>query len=317
MKPPVLLTLLFLALCTHAQEATVTWEEIVESATTWARDNIDPDVLKTVEQSDPEAGSRFLTNMQSQLQGEYVVDLAQWRDAARMVLPLLESNAGTAPYAAWVKARLDYLEVANELRLRIPPPAQGSSTRNPATAPTAAAERTLWREKLSTRAWPDQARAYIPQLKPVFARQKVPPELVWIAEVESSFNPAARSPAGAVGLFQLMPSTATQYGLALTPEDQRMHPEPSATAAARHLAYLFERFKDWRLALAAYNAGEGRVQRLLDAQRAGTFDEIAPRLPAETQMYVPRIEAVLLRREGRTLDQLALPDRTVEAASTE
>ena len=100
-------------------------------------------------------------------------------------------------------------------------------------------------------------------LKPVFADEQAPSELVWIAEVESSFDPQARSPAGAAGLFQLMPATARRFGLKTWPLDQRLNPEKSARAAAKYLDYLHGRFKDWRLALAAYNAGEGTVQKLL------------------------------------------------------
>jgi membrane-bound lytic murein transglycosylase D len=144
----------------------------------------------------------------------------------------------------------------------------------------------------------------VPRLKPVFAAQKVPPELVWIAEVESSFDPRARSPAGAAGLFQLMPATAKRFGLRRWPLDQRLTPEKSAGATAKYLQYLHGHFNDWRLALAAYNAGEGAIDRLLQERKAATFDAIAPHLPAETQMYVPRIEATLLRREGVKLSQL-------------
>jgi membrane-bound lytic murein transglycosylase D len=104
-----------------------------------------------------------------------------------------------------------------------------------------------------------------------------------------------------------MPATAKQYGLRTWPFDQRLKPEPSARAAAKHLGYLHGRFKDWRLAVAAYNAGEGTVQKLLKSQNARTFDAIATRLPAETQMYVPKVEATLLRREGVKLDELPPP----------
>ncbi len=128
-----------------------------------------------------------------------------------------------------------------------------------------------------------------------------------MAEVESSFNPKARSPVGAAGLFQLMPATAKQNGLSLFPRDERLQPEKNARAAAQYLKYLHGRFGDWRLALAAYNAGEGRVQRLLQKHKARTFDRIATRLPAETQMYVPKIEATLLRREGLSLAALKGP----------
>jgi membrane-bound lytic murein transglycosylase D len=148
------------------------------------------------------------------------------------------------------------------------------------------------------------ANEYVPELKPIFAAQKIPPELVWVAEVESGFDRRAVSPAGAAGLFQLMPDTAMRFGLSLGPRDQRYQPEPSATASAQYLKYLHDRFKDWRLALAAYNAGEGTVRKLLDRYKTDSYDDIAGHLPAETQMYVPRVEAVLLQREGANLEQL-------------
>ncbi|MEO6184259.1 MAG: transglycosylase SLT domain-containing protein, partial [Verrucomicrobiota bacterium] len=83
--------------------------------------------------------------------------------------------------------------------------------------------------------------------------------------------------------------------------------EKNARAAAHYLRQLRNRFGDWRLALAAYNAGEGRVAELLRKQKARTFDEIAHRLPAETQMYVPKVEATIRKREGRTLADLKMP----------
>jgi len=121
---------------------------------------------------------------------------------------------------------------------------------------------------------------------------------------EPSFDPKARSPAGASGLFQLMPATAKRYGLKTWPLDQRLKPEASARAAAQYLEYLHGHFKDWRLALAAYNAGEGTVQRMMSRHKARTYDEIATHLPAETQLYVPRVEATVLRREGVKLAEL-------------
>jgi membrane-bound lytic murein transglycosylase D len=126
----------------------------------------------------------------------------------------------------------------------------------------------------------------------------VPPQLVWVAEVESSFDPSARSPAGAAGLFQLMPDTAKRYGLRTWPSDQRLDAEQSARVATAYLGQLHEKFKDWRLALAAYNAGEGTVQNLLKRHKANSYDAIASYLPAETQMFVPKVEATVQRREG-------------------
>jgi membrane-bound lytic murein transglycosylase D len=133
----------------------------------------------------------------------------------------------------------------------------------------------------------------------------VPEQLVWLAEVESSFDRRAQSPAGAAGLFQLMPDTAKRFGLSLWPRDQRFQPEPSATASAQYLKQLHDRFGDWRLALAAYNCGEGTVQKLLTRYKTQSYDGIAEHLPAETQMYVPRVEAVIQQREGAKLEQLS------------
>ena len=102
-----------------------------------------------------------------------------------------------------------------------------------------------------------------------------------------------------------MPATARRYGLKTTwPFDQRLKPEPSARADAQYLRHLHSQFNDWRLALAAYNAGEGTVQNLLTRHKAATYDAIATHLPAETQLYVPKVEAALLRREGVKLSQL-------------
>lgn len=117
----------------------------------------------------------------------------------------------------------------------------------------------------------------------------------------------AESPAGAAGMFQLMPATARRYGLKLRPSDQRYNPEDSARAAAKYLRFLYHHFGSWRLAVAAYNAGEGTVDNLLRHLKAHSFDAIAGRLPAETQMYVPKVEATLLRREGRTFSELRMP----------
>ena len=105
---------------------------------------------------------------------------------------------------------------------------------------------------------------------------------------------------------QLMPATAKERGLNLRPADERLDPEKNARATAKHLRHLYGQFGDWPLALAAYNVGEGRVQGLLQKHKTRSLDRIATRLPAETQMYVPRIEAALRRRESITLAQLGL-----------
>jgi hypothetical protein len=101
-----------------------------------------------------------------------------------------------------------------------------------------------------------------------------------VAQVESGGNPQALSPKGARGLMQFMPETARRYGLRVDRQvDERLDPVKSQIAAARYLSDLYARFGDWRLALAAYNAGEGRVERALKL------------LPVETQHFVTKVTA--------------------------
>jgi membrane-bound lytic murein transglycosylase D len=279
--------------------------DLVQGAQQWAQENFDTNFLNALSEADEQTVRQLFRDAQQRFQGDYVVDVASLRQTALLVLPLLESRDATLPYAAWLRARMDYLDVADEIRLSIPPPTMGTNQPpEPVPNPPPQKERELWVTKVAGEDWPPRAREYLPELKPVFTAQKIPPELVWLAEVESSFDRRALSPAGAAGLFQLMPDTAKRFGLSLWPRDQRYQPEPSAAAAAQYLKYLHDRFKDWRLALAAYSAGEGTVQKLLDRYKADNYDAIARHLPAETQMYVPRVEATILRREGATLEQL-------------
>ena len=162
----------------------------------------------------------------------------------------------------------------------------------------------VWLRKLANRPAPARAAALLPDIKRAFRAEGVPAELGWQAEAESTFNPAARSPAGAVGLYQFMPATAQQFGLKLTPEDERLDAQKNARAAARYLKLLHGRFGNWPLALAAYNCGQGRVSKLLAERGGRTFNDIQDKLPAETRMYVPKIAALVQLRENADLDRL-------------
>ena len=147
----------------------------------------------------------------------------------------------------------------------------------------------------------------MPRLRADFAAEGVPPDLAWLAEAESSLNPAARSPAGAKGLFQLMPGTAHALGLGTFLPDERSDPDKAARAAARYLRTLYGKFGGWPLALAAYNAGEGRVGRLLASRGASDFAGVAPGLSVETRMYVPKVLALVAVRTGRNPEDIPPP----------
>ena len=299
------LILLAGSLFARAQDDAVTLPDVIQGAQQWAQENLDTNFLNSLSDVDERAAQQFFRDLQQRFQGGYVVDIASLRQTAQVVLPLLENNDDTQPYAAWLKSQMDYLDVAEEIRVTIPPPRiETNQPAQPIANPPPQTERELWVKKVAGRPWPGSAKEYVPELKPIFEAQGIPPGLVWVAEVESGFDRRAYSPAGAAGLFQLMPDTAKRFGLSLWPRDQRFQPKPSATASAQYLKFLYGRFHDWRLALAAYNCGEGTVQKLLTRYKTQSYDGIAEHLPAETQMYVPRVEAVVLQREGAKLEEL-------------
>lgn len=309
MKAAVWLVLIFFATALHmpAQDNAVSLPDLLQGLQQLAQANLDTNLLNAVPEVDDKVVRDFFRQIQSRFQGRYVVDLAALRQTAKAILPLLESSEDTQPYAAWLKAQMPYLEVADEINVTIPPPPATATDQAPKVVPNPPPQqaREIWVKKVAREPWPPAAGKYVTELKPVFAAQKVPAQLVWLAEVESSFDRRAQSPAGAAGLFQLMPATAKRFGLSLWPFDQRFQPSPSATASAQYLRFLHDKFGSWRLALAAYNAGEGTVQKLLTRYHAKSYDQIATHLPAETQMYVPRVEAVVLQREGVKLEELS------------
>ena len=278
------------------------WQTIDE----WMQENIDDDVLHALKQMDQDKVRRAFGELQQALQGTNIYQLTTLKETAAIWVPVLKGYEETYPFGAWLETHLDYLDAAEKMQARMKEsePARKPGTKALTAAPSLKIQRQVWVEELKQRPWPPLAKSYVPQLKKIFLAEQVPTELVWLAEVESSFDPKARSPAGAAGMFQLMPDTARDQNLSLFPFDQRLQPEKSAHAAACELRRLHKHFGDWQLALAAYNVGQGRVDKILKKQNAHTFDAIARRLPVETQMYVPKIEATLLKREGVALADL-------------
>ncbi len=138
---------------------------------------------------------------------------------------------------------------------------------------------------------------YIRLFKEIFAEEQVPGDLIFMAHVESLFRPQALSRARAKGIWQFVRGTGKLYGLeAGWWVDERADVEKSTRAAARHLKDLYAEFQDWNLALAAYNAGAGRIRRVLQRHGAMDYWTMTSRrlLPRETRNYVPSILAAII-----------------------
>lgn len=248
----------------------------------------------------------FATRLQRALESEDLTQLAATVPEARAVLHLLRNLPDGGTYVDWLEERLDYAEAAATVVRQTPSP-RPPPIATPAIPRVPVPHYDLWLARLKGRPMPRRAPALLPQLRAVFAAEGLPPDLVWLAEAESTFNPDAVSPVGAKGLFQLMPATARELGLRTMFPDERSDPVKNARAAARYLRQLHGRFGDWPLTLAAYSAGPGRVRRTLAKQNATTFTEISPALPAETRMYVPKVLALLATRAGIAPGRLPPP----------
>jgi membrane-bound lytic murein transglycosylase D len=136
-----------------------------------------------------------------------------------------------------------------------------------------------------------RSRRWVSAMRPLFAAEGVPEDLVWMALIESGFRAGAENPSGAVGMFQFKRETAAFLGLRLRPLDERKQPLAAAAAAARYLRYLYAQFADWDLVLAAYNLGEGDVRRALVREGAQSWEQVQPHVRAETQVYVAKVWA--------------------------
>lgn len=138
---------------------------------------------------------------------------------------------------------------------------------------------------------------YFPMLEEVFREEGLPEELLSVAHVESIFDSEAKNSSGATGLWQFMSGTAKYYGLEVNFfKDQRKSAVYSTIAAARYLKDLYKSFGDWKLALAAYNAGPGRVKKAIRKANSRDFWVIAQKrlLSKQTIDYVPKIMALAL-----------------------
>jgi membrane-bound lytic murein transglycosylase D len=143
---------------------------------------------------------------------------------------------------------------------------------------------------------------FVPMMRQVFREEGLPEDLVYLPVIESGYLTSALSPKRAAGPWQFMAATGKLYGLDNDWwYDERRDPEKSTRAAARHLKILYQIFHDWNLALAAYNAGDGRIRRAIREgggsrdywDLSARSDGKHPLIPAETRNYVPKYFAAL------------------------
>jgi membrane-bound lytic murein transglycosylase D len=164
------------------------------------------------------------------------------------------------------------------------------------------------------RGWLQRLGRYKALFERVLVREGVPRDLVYLAMIESGFEPAASSYAGAGGIWQFMTGAARAYGLEVSYwVDRRRDPEAAAEAAALYLKDLYIRFGSWPLAFAAYNAGYGAVLQSIARYNTNDYWELIRHesgLPWESTLYVPKILAAAV--VGRNLEAFGFADLTMD-----
>lgn len=145
--------------------------------------------------------------------------------------------------------------------------------------------------------WLARSARYLPMIKEELAKAGLPLDLAYLPMIESGFNSSAISRASAVGTWQFMRATGKYYGLTVNDYvDERRDPVKSTKAAAAYLAKLYKDFDSWHLAVAAYNAGEGRIKKALKQSDSESFWELAQSqyIHSETKLYVPQLIAAIM-----------------------
>ena len=145
----------------------------------------------------------------------------------------------------------------------------------------------------SVQKWLNRMDRYKKIMLPILEKENVPPELFYLAMIESGLNPQAYSYAHASGPWQFISSTGKAYGLKKNWwVDERRDFEKSTHAAAQYLKDLHGKFDDWYLAFASYNCGSGRVRKAIKRNGSTDYWKLS-RLPGETRNYVPNIMAAI------------------------
>ncbi len=153
------------------------------------------------------------------------------------------------------------------------------------------------KQKKYFKRWLERSTRYLPAIRHELRKAGLPQDLAYLAMIESGYNPSAYSHAHAAGLWQFIQGTGRNYGLRIDSwVDERREPEKATKAAVAYLGALYKRFGDWQLAVAAYNAGEGKIERAIKKYNTRDFWELARHnyLRLETKRYVPKLIAAIM-----------------------
>jgi membrane-bound lytic murein transglycosylase D len=170
---------------------------------------------------------------------------------------------------------------------------------NPVAAKAVDRNISLFAERIRERfsLWLLRSGKYLELMKEILKDKNIPEDIAFLPLIESGFNPNAYSVARAVGPWQFIASTARRYGLKIDWwRDERKDPVKSTEAAANYLRDLYEMFGSWNLAMAAYNAGEGKILRALNRSKSDDYWSLLNTryIKNETKEYVPKFIAAKL-----------------------
>ena len=133
-----------------------------------------------------------------------------------------------------------------------------------------------------------RANRYFPVIEPILKENGLPDDFKYLAVIESNLSPIAKSPAGAAGLWQFMPTTGREFGLEVNNNiDERYHIEKETKAACKYLKDAYQKYGNWLCVAAAYNAGQGRISSQLQKQMVDQAVDLW--LVEETSRYMFRL----------------------------
>ncbi|MBI4691041.1 MAG: lytic transglycosylase domain-containing protein [Nitrospirae bacterium] len=183
-----------------------------------------------------------------------------------------------------------------DIKPSVSEPAIAAYESNPVAVKAVEKNMSLFTEKIKERfsLWLSRSGKYIELMKEIIKGKNLPENIVFLPLIESGFNPNAYSVARAVGPWQFIASTARRYGLVIDWwRDERKDPVKSTEAASSYLKDLYEMFGSWNLAMAAYNAGEGKILRALNRSKSDDYWSLlgTRHIKRETKEYVPRFIA--------------------------